>query len=77
MTRRTRAGENVKPREAPGDGKLRRCLGPGCGVMFASHGPGNRLCETCGPRVVARAAGAMLPPVSATSRRNIGRRGES
>lgn len=29
--------------------KERRCLG-GCGVMFLSDGPGNRICDRCGDR---------------------------
>lgn len=37
------------------EARMRRCLGPGCGVMFASDGPGNRLCRRCGP-IVAGAA---------------------
>jgi biotin operon repressor len=31
---------------------LRKCLGPGCGRMFDSHGVGNRICKKCrGQRV--------------------------
>lgn len=37
------------------EAKIRRCLGPGCGVMFKSAGPGNRLCRRCGP-IVAESA---------------------
>ena len=36
--------------------KQRACLGPGCGRMFLSTGPGHRLCDRCTrqqPTVVA------------------------
>lgn len=47
--------------------RMRRCLS--CGTDFLSHGPQNRICPPCGPRVAALAGG--LAPVggSPTGRR--------
>lgn len=52
------AGKRGRPTKTPaGDGRMRRCLGPDCGIMFASTHNGNRLCPTCAKRVAHRRGG--------------------
>jgi hypothetical protein len=61
VLRRCRRGGGESHRKPPpadqGAAKPRRCLAPGCGAMFPSSWPGERICPPCRQRRAARGSG--------------------